>query len=347
MRAIKKALTFLLAAILIATSSISSIADGPCDCTYIVQPGDNIIAIAQKLGVTTPALLAANKQITNPNVIYVGQRLIIPNCPKESQRAHGDQAPIAPPIPVVTHYVQPGEDLWEISTMYSSNPFALLDLNELRDIELQPGQPLLVPQGKPKSPTPPFPMFGDYLIGDGKLPDAIPGKWGVPYVLLWVLTGGIQGSDNPAIRLEKAYPPVPDQVGWWPEPRHPLDKSLPRYRQRITCWRIAQREASQPGGQRPCWCGRRDNGDGTVSYAFYFCEGPNITTSLLTGGKWIKDILMIVNVGVSSEGVDMYQQSTALSEPGKILDQFEEIPCPELEEVIKMALEAGAKASTN
>ena len=44
--------------------------------TYIVQRGDTLSSIAARHGITTQALAAANG-ITNPNRIYVGQRLVI------------------------------------------------------------------------------------------------------------------------------------------------------------------------------------------------------------------------------------------------------------------------------
>lgn len=45
---------------------------------YTVQPGDTLRAIANRFGVTVAAILAANPQITDPNLIYVGQRIAIP-----------------------------------------------------------------------------------------------------------------------------------------------------------------------------------------------------------------------------------------------------------------------------
>lgn len=44
---------------------------------YIVQPGDNLYRIAKKFDTTVEALMAANN-ITDPNHIVVGQRLVIP-----------------------------------------------------------------------------------------------------------------------------------------------------------------------------------------------------------------------------------------------------------------------------
>jgi LysM repeat protein len=47
------------------------------DETYIVRPGDTLAQIAAQYGVSLPELMRANK-LTNPNLISVGQRLIIP-----------------------------------------------------------------------------------------------------------------------------------------------------------------------------------------------------------------------------------------------------------------------------
>lgn len=45
---------------------------------YVVRPGDTLFGIAQRFGVTLAQLLAANPQITNPNLIFPGQQILIP-----------------------------------------------------------------------------------------------------------------------------------------------------------------------------------------------------------------------------------------------------------------------------
>jgi len=45
---------------------------------YTVKKGDTLWAIAQKYGVTLSALLSANSQIKNPNLIYPGNQVKIP-----------------------------------------------------------------------------------------------------------------------------------------------------------------------------------------------------------------------------------------------------------------------------
>lgn len=46
--------------------------------TYTVKQGDTLAKIAARFGVTTAAILKANPQITNPDHIYIGQKIQIP-----------------------------------------------------------------------------------------------------------------------------------------------------------------------------------------------------------------------------------------------------------------------------
>ena len=47
------------------------------DEVYVVQPGDTLLAIATRYGITVDAILAANN-LTNPDFVFSGQRLVIP-----------------------------------------------------------------------------------------------------------------------------------------------------------------------------------------------------------------------------------------------------------------------------
>ena len=60
---------------------------------YVVQPGDTLFTIAQKFGTTIDAIVRANN-ITNPDVIFVGQVLTIP-----TGITPPAPAPPVPPIP--------------------------------------------------------------------------------------------------------------------------------------------------------------------------------------------------------------------------------------------------------
>lgn len=46
---------------------------------YVVQPGDSMWKIAEKYQVGVKEIIDANKQITNPNLIYPGQKINIPS----------------------------------------------------------------------------------------------------------------------------------------------------------------------------------------------------------------------------------------------------------------------------
>ncbi|MFL6209042.1 MAG: LysM peptidoglycan-binding domain-containing protein [Pyrinomonadaceae bacterium] len=50
----------------------------PVAQVYEVQPGDTLSKIAQKFGVTLDALRTANQQITNPDLIMIGDQIKIP-----------------------------------------------------------------------------------------------------------------------------------------------------------------------------------------------------------------------------------------------------------------------------
>lgn len=46
---------------------------------YIVQPGDSLYEIAMQFNITVGDLINSNPQISNPNRIYVGQRIEVDN----------------------------------------------------------------------------------------------------------------------------------------------------------------------------------------------------------------------------------------------------------------------------
>lgn len=53
----------------------------PATCAgfiYTVASGDTLFFIAQRFGVTLNAIIAANPQIQNPNLIFPGQRICVP-----------------------------------------------------------------------------------------------------------------------------------------------------------------------------------------------------------------------------------------------------------------------------
>lgn len=99
----------------------------PSGQVYVVQSGDALSLIAQRHGVTTAALAAANG-IANPNIIHPGQRLTIPS---------GGQR---------TYEVQRGDTLSGIGEKFGVSWQAIRDANGISNANIiHPGQRLVIP----------------------------------------------------------------------------------------------------------------------------------------------------------------------------------------------------------
>jgi murein DD-endopeptidase MepM/ murein hydrolase activator NlpD len=141
----------LLAAILIAAQVALCAApvqaappQGPTisTTTYIVQPGDTLSLIARRYNTTVRAVAELNG-ILNPNLIYVGQRLLIPN------------SGVSTPSPTQIHIVQPGETLTRIASRYETTISAIVAANDLANPSLIfVEQRLVIPGSTPSPPLP-------------------------------------------------------------------------------------------------------------------------------------------------------------------------------------------------
>lgn len=107
--------------------------EAPVTSVHVVQAGETLYAIARRYGVTLEDLVAANG-ITDPERIYVGQRLKIPGG-------------TVPPGPTPrTHVVQPGETLLAIALRYGVSMYALQAANGIKDPDhIRIGQVLVIP----------------------------------------------------------------------------------------------------------------------------------------------------------------------------------------------------------
>lgn len=103
--------------------------------TYTVVTGDTMWGISRKYGIELNDLLGANPQITNPNLIFPGQIINIPDNNKS------------------TYTVMPGDTMWSIARKYE------IDLNNLLAVNSQitnpnlifPGQTITIPNGTDKT----------------------------------------------------------------------------------------------------------------------------------------------------------------------------------------------------
>lgn len=103
--------------------------------TYTVKAGDTLYSIAKKYNVTVAALAKANN-ITNYNLIRVGQVLVIP----------GTTAPTPPPATTVKYTVKAGDTLYSIASKYNTTVAAIASANKITNINLiSVGQVLIIP----------------------------------------------------------------------------------------------------------------------------------------------------------------------------------------------------------
>ncbi len=112
-------------------------------CVHIVQPGDTLYSIARLYGSTVYAIQQANN-LADPNVIYVGQKLVIPGCTPWPP-------PPPPPGQCFTYIVKPGDTLYGIALKYGDTVSGLSMRNGIVNPNLiYVGQPLSVcPAGAP------------------------------------------------------------------------------------------------------------------------------------------------------------------------------------------------------
>jgi LysM repeat protein len=114
----------------------------PTGGTYVVQRGDTLKKIAARYGITWQVLWQLNPQIINPNVIYVGQVLIVPGGDT------GGQPPV-PPTGGTTYVVQYGDTLKKIAARYGTTWQILWQLNPqiTNPNFIYPGQVITLPGG--------------------------------------------------------------------------------------------------------------------------------------------------------------------------------------------------------
>lgn len=115
---------------------------------HLVQPGDTLWRISQKYGVAIEQIIAAN-EMTNPNLLVVGQSLVVPTAARY-------------------HIIQLGETLWSVAQRYGVTVEALIFENQIKNPNLiYPGQRLKIPSNFH------FVQFGETLW-------SISVKYGVP-----------------------------------------------------------------------------------------------------------------------------------------------------------------------
>lgn len=119
--------------------------------SYTVVPGDTLSGIARRFG-TTVATLAQLNGLTNVDVLYIGQVLVIPSqggqpAPTAVPPTSAPQ-PTSTPVETVTYTVQRGDTLSQIALRFGTTYQAIMQLNNLTNPNLIfPGQVLIIRRG--------------------------------------------------------------------------------------------------------------------------------------------------------------------------------------------------------
>ncbi len=130
--------------------------------THIVRPGETLQTIGQRYGVDWLALARANN-MTNPNLIYVGQVIILPS-EARLDGAAATQPGVALPVRTARgaragrqyrlHVTQYGDSLARIAQDYGLNAYDISTLNGFRgDTRLYLGDLVLLPQSAAAAPA--------------------------------------------------------------------------------------------------------------------------------------------------------------------------------------------------
>ncbi len=113
---------------------------------YVVKQGDTLWKIAQRFGVPVDALITANPQLSNPNVLNVGQQI---NVPAGGVMVGPGSAAVAAQGPPGAHQyiVKPGDTLWKIAQRAGLTVQALAAANPqiANANHIYPGQAIWVP----------------------------------------------------------------------------------------------------------------------------------------------------------------------------------------------------------
>ena len=94
---------------------------------YKIQPNDNLLNIAERSGTTLSQLIKANPQISNPDMIYIGEKIDIPD---------------------YQYIVLPGDNLYKIAQLFGIPVELLIAANPeiIRPYNLTVGQEIIIPK---------------------------------------------------------------------------------------------------------------------------------------------------------------------------------------------------------
>jgi LysM repeat protein len=162
---------------------------------YTVQRGDTLSEIARDHGVSLSDVIELN-ELANPDLIRPGDVILIPGVDGSPEQ---------------THVVAKGESLFKIAGVYGSSARAIAEANSLANPDLiQPGQQLLIPATRKKSPGTTSGSAGGsgggrsgnyHIVQTGDTLDSIASRTGVPADQIAKANGIVNGRVYTGTRL--------------------------------------------------------------------------------------------------------------------------------------------------
>ncbi|GEM_PF-450614 len=138
----------IILALLLSGFTPAQAQSNDCGDTYTVQRGDYLVTIARECGVSYTDLIRANPQIQNPNLIFAGQVINIP----DQQDDNGVSIPVTGGS---TYIVQPGDTLSTIASHFNITIQDIYNANPglSRTLPVSAGQQIRLPEGAARVPT--------------------------------------------------------------------------------------------------------------------------------------------------------------------------------------------------
>ncbi len=154
----------LFSGIVALAIALATVGPVSADTTYVVQAGDTLSGIAFKCGVSMQSIINANN-ISNPNLVSVGQRLAIPgsnSCGSGSSSSGSSGSTTTTTTTQAGSYtVQAGDTLGVIAAKFGTTVSAILTANRLTNPNLIfVGQVLTIPGTTTTTTTPTTPTTG-------------------------------------------------------------------------------------------------------------------------------------------------------------------------------------------
>lgn len=131
----------------ISAAYVAPVAPVASQTTYIVQKGDILSQLATDFDTTTKTLVSLNN-LSNPDVLFVGQEIVVPGGSGGSQVTTHTSKTTRSPIKKGGEYtIQKGDTLSGIAVAAGVSINDLRSLNDIKDNQIFAGETLYIPSG--------------------------------------------------------------------------------------------------------------------------------------------------------------------------------------------------------